>query len=347
MELSDLWMKPSSLDEKKILQSDQLHALLQAMPTGVVILDSNGIIIEANQNAVGFLGEPLHKERWINVIARSFAPRADDGHEVSLIDGRRVKVSMTALADHKGEIIVLTDLTQTRRLQQHLSQMQRLSALGEMMATLAHQVRTPLSAALLYASHLSNDKLSQSARKKFQSKLMCRLNEIEFQVSDLLMFAKDEKLSLKLIQLNDVVSHAFDVVEPIASRFGCQIQVENLQEAQIKGHKNALTSVIDNLLMNAIEADATLISMRLKDNVSWFELTIEDDGKGFESSLEKKIIEPFYTSKSHGTGLGLPIVKKVLRQHQGQLSITSEDRQGCLVMIRLPKIIEQEADHDT
>ena len=90
------------------------------------------------------MGEPLENERWLDVIHRAFSPKDDDGHEVSLKDGRRVKLAISA--SDLGQLILITDLTETRLLQSRLSDLQRLSSLGKMVASLAHQVRTPLSA---------------------------------------------------------------------------------------------------------------------------------------------------------------------------------------------------------
>ena len=160
----------SSYSSKAANMSNQMAHILQAMPSGVVIIDGDGVVTLANPVATELLGRPLQGLRWFDIIHRAFAPQDDDGHEVSLKNGRRVKLAITPLAPEPGQLIVLTDLTETRLLQKNLSHLQRLSALGKMVATLAHQVRTPLSAALLYASNLASPKLTDSARSKFQSK---------------------------------------------------------------------------------------------------------------------------------------------------------------------------------
>ena len=140
-------------------QASRLNHLLQVMPAGVIVLDGKGYVRQANEQASLLLGEPLEGELWRTIIARSFKPRADDGHEVSLFDGRRVKLSITPLVNEPGQLIVLTDLTETRQLQARLSHLQRLSSLGKMVASLAHQIRTPLSAAMLYAANLTRKNL--------------------------------------------------------------------------------------------------------------------------------------------------------------------------------------------
>lgn len=171
-------------------QASRLSHLLKVMPAGVIVIDGKGIVRQANDQARSLLGEPLEGQIWRTIISRSFKPRADDGHEVSLIDGRRVKLSITPLENEPGQLIVLTDLTETRQLQARVSHMQRLSALGKMVASLAHQIRTPLSAAMLYAANMKRKGLGEAATINFANKLSLRLKELESQVNDMLLFAK-------------------------------------------------------------------------------------------------------------------------------------------------------------
>lgn len=102
---------------------------------------------QTNPAAITLLGEPLGGERWVDVIRRCFAPRRDDGHEVSLKDGRRVSIEIRTMENQPGQLILLTDLTETRHLQSQLAHAQRLSAMGKMVASwpikFAHRCRLP------------------------------------------------------------------------------------------------------------------------------------------------------------------------------------------------------------
>ncbi|MGL5537503.1 MAG: PAS domain-containing protein, partial [Aeromonas veronii] len=150
----------------------QLYAIFKALPTGVLLLDGAGVVTRANPAAISLLGEPLEGELWRHIIARCFEPREDDGHEISLRDGRRVQLSTQPLPDQPGQLVFINDLTETRKLQDRINHMKRLSALGNMAASLAHQIRTPLSAAMLYAANLANRTLKPESRTQFQQKLM-------------------------------------------------------------------------------------------------------------------------------------------------------------------------------
>ena len=167
---------------------------------------------EANPEAQRLLEMPLVGQKWFEVIQGAFAPREDDGHEVSLRNGRKVRLAISA--SPTGQLILITDLTETRLLQSRISDLQRLSSLGRMVASLAHQVRTPLSSAMLYASNLSAPSLPSSTKQRFQAKLMDRLHDLEKQVNDMLLFAKggDNKV-VKSFTVSELVSEFSPMVE--------------------------------------------------------------------------------------------------------------------------------------
>src|SRR5690606_7651515 len=170
----------------------RLQNILDLLPGGVVIIDGHGRVREANPVARELLGEPLVGALWRDVISRCFAPRKDDGHEISLRNGRRVSLATRSLEDEPGQLVMLQDMTETRLLQEQLARHERLSSLGRMMASLAHQIPTPLAAALLYAGHLSERPLPFGQQQRFALRIKERLQELEHQIRDMLVFARGE-----------------------------------------------------------------------------------------------------------------------------------------------------------
>ena len=157
----------------------RLSYLLSALPAGIIVLDMRGCIEESNPAAIELLGEPLDGELWREIIERSFQSGSQTGQEARLTDGRTVSISTCPRGDEPGQIILLMDVTETHFLQQALSRHQRLSAMGEMSAKLAHQIRTPLASALLYTSNMNKDTLSSQEREKFVGKTLSRLQHLE------------------------------------------------------------------------------------------------------------------------------------------------------------------------
>lgn len=307
--------------ERQELQ--RLQHLLQVLPNGIVVLDQRGYVMQANPVAVAMLGEPLHGQRWLDVINRSFRPRNDDGLEVSLHDGRRVQLAISPLEPLAGQLIVLTDLTETRQLQSRLSHLQRLSSLGKMMASLAHQIRTPLSGALLYARNLRNQKLDPAAREQFSQKLLNRLTDLEQQVNDLLLFARaGREQQAQLLSMQQLLSEVFAAVEPLVLQQQGTVLVELPDpDVMVLGNHTALAGALSNLVHNALEHAGPGARIQLSAIASADErqvvLAVEDEGPGVPEHLRQQIFEPFYTTRSNGTGLGLAVVQAVATSHNG------------------------------
>jgi two-component system sensor histidine kinase FlrB len=341
------------LAEKEKL-ANRLESLLNFLPGGVVVLDSSGRVSESNPAATDLLGEPLQGELWRDVIARSFAPRQDDGHEVSLRDGRRISIQTRNLGAD-GQIILLTDQTETRRLQGELSRHERLSALGKMMGALAHQIRTPLSSAMLYAGHLCSGKLDDERRQQFSEKILGRLNNIERQVQDMLFYVKGE------LALNDVISVAqlqADLAEamevPLMTSESCCEWVINCREQYIQCNRDALIGALLNLVNNAIQAVDRKAVLRIEFNTYpqslndpklkaalnteeqrlW--IRVCDKGPGMPAELLSSVGDLFVTTKAQGTGLGLSVVKAVARAHHGKFLLQSTVGKGTCASLLLP-----------
>ena len=332
-------------------QSSQHAQIIDVMPTGMVMLDGDGVVIKINKVASLLLDEPILGQPWFDVIRRSFKPRADDWHEVSLQDGRRVKLEITTLGDQPGQLIMITDLTETRLLQGKLSQMQRLSSLGKMVSSLAHQIRTPLSAAMLYGANLSNSKLTHQSRNSFQTKLMSRLQDLEQQVNDMLLFAKSgSQQVVNALSVNDIIEESVAGVDVLAAKEKAQISIKACPEnCQILGNKTALTGAIQNLIQNSLQVikqDAHII-IETRCNDDFALISVQDNGPGISKLLAKKIFEPFYTSKVHGTGLGLAVVKAVASAHQGSVHLISKAGEGANFCLKIPLLTSQSKGQDS
>ena len=331
------------------LQASRLEHLLQVMPAGVIVIDGKGIVRQANEQAKALLGEPLEEEVWRRIITRSFKPRADDGHEVSLVDGRRVKLSITPLENEPGQLIVITDLTETRQLQARVSHMQRLSSLGKMVASLAHQIRTPLSAAMLYASNLTRKGLGQEAQEQFANKLTDRLKELESQVNDMLLFAKSgEEQVVSNITLSELLTSVEGSAQTMTVQARQTLGFSGFeQEVSITGNLTALQGALLNLIHNAsqVTPKGELVAVDASVSGNRLNIAVTDKGPGVPEGLKHKIFEPFFTTKNNGTGLGLAVVKSVVNAHNGTLSVFNTPEGGACFSVSLPCKASSQSSH--
>lgn len=328
----------NELAEKERI-ADRLENLLSVLPGGVVVIDARGRVSEANTAAKAMLGEPLEGELWRDVIQRNFCPREDDGHEISTKDGRRYSLSTRSLAED-GQIILLTDQTETRRLQGELSRHERLSALGQMVSALAHQIRTPLSAAMLYAGHLCGGALSPSQQQRFSEKLLKRLNHMERHVQDMLTFVKGELPLHDLVTTGELQKALDEEMEMVLKTSHASCQWDNqLPDQLLRCHKDALTGALLNLVNNAVQARPEGIELTIKVTThgdKHLSVSVCDNGPGMSSDVLKKAKEVFVTSKPQGTGLGLAVVESVARRHGGEFELQSEVGAGTCARVILP-----------
>ncbi len=326
------------LTEKERLAA-RLEGLLQALPGGVVVLDGEGIVQECNPAAVDLLGEPLRHRAWSEIIARAFAPRSDDGHEISLADGRRVNLSTCPLGDEPGQIILITDVTEMRRLQDRLHHQQRLAAMGETAASLAHQIRTPLASALLYASNLKRQHMSDTDRLRIGERIFQRLRHLEQLVNNMLLYARGGgETGSECFTVADLFTELQQVLDAQVQGAGIEIVVENTVERPLQGNHQMLLSALLNLCMNAIQAMGrggrlTLRAFTEADGVC---LQVIDDGPGIPAEQQAAIFDPFFTTRQEGTGLGLAVVAAVVRNHDGRIELDSAPGQGCTFSLHLP-----------
>lgn len=324
------------LAEKERL-ANRLQNLLDLLPGGVIVIDGHGLVREANPAAIDLLGSPLEGELWRHVIARCFAPREDDGHEISLKNGRRLSISTRSLDAEPGQLVLLNDLTETRHLQDQLARHERLSSLGRMVASLAHQIRTPLSAALLYASHLTEQQLPVETQQRFAGRLKERLHELEHQVRDMLVFARGELPLTDRITpsalMQSLQAAALTHVQDLPIRWQCDSHA-----GELLCNRDTLVGALLNLIENAIQASAgeARLKVHCYTRGNTLRLCVSDSGSGIEPTVLARLGEPFFTTKVTGTGLGLTVVKAVARAHQGELTLRSRVGRGTCAQVSLP-----------
>lgn len=342
--LTDLQSEKEFQVEHNHVLHGRLNVILDAVPAGIIVLDSQGRITQHNALARQLLGRDLSDRLWREVSRESFKRRSDDGHEISTLSGKRLSVTTRSVEEGAGQLVLLVDQTETRRLQAQVSHQQRLSALGQMVSALAHQIRTPLSAATLYASHLCDQPLNQTQRSKFSHKLRSRLSHMERQVRDMLLFVKGELPLNDQINRERLMAELNEALEvPVSEAKGhidWQIQGPNFN---LRCNSDALVNAVLNLVNNAFQAYDELpkpaSSKRIELTVQTVDdqlaITVRDFGPGISDPLLAKLSQPFVTTKAQGTGLGLSVVRAVVNAHFGTMQIR-QAQPGVAVHLELP-----------
>jgi two-component system sensor histidine kinase FlrB len=333
--------------EEKEALSSRLGLLLEALPGGVVVLDSTGCVVQANPAALGMLGGALAGRAWPQVEADRLAPAAEAGEwQLRGADGAPVKrwvtVSASALDAAGGRILLLSDITEARALRDQLERHRRLSAMGEMAAGLAHQLRTPLATALLYAGNLARAQLPEGERQRFAERVQARLRDLERMIQDMLTFVRGAPAARDAIRVDALLHEVMQVMEPQAGGVALQAELR-CAAACVLGHREALAGALLNLVENALQAcgPAGVVRLEAEATASAVTLRVRDSGAGMDESVQGRLFEPFFTTRNQGTGLGLAIVRTVVQSHGGEIAVQSRPGQGSVFTVVLPRCDDQ------
>lgn len=355
-----------SLEEKDRV-SNYLNNILESMTGGVLVVSLEGAITVFNKAAENITG--LSQER---VLDRPYEEimGLDAGRQLSVLhtletgmglsnreknlkraDGRIIPLGFsTALvrdteANVLGAVEVFNDLTEVKRLEAQVQRMHTLAALGEMAATVAHEIRNPLGGIAGFATLLERDLDLDDPRRRLARKItegVARLNRI---VSSLLSYTRPLTLNTRPVNLVEVVEEAVAFFE---------IDLERRPE-NIALHRNypemplacacdpeQFQQVILNLLHNATQAMAPRggaidIGLGAAPHPSLILLRISDQGMGMSPEVQERLFTPFFTTKEDGTGLGLVTSKKIVEAHGGHIQVHSEPGKGTCFTISLPQ----------
>jgi two-component system, sporulation sensor kinase B len=215
----------------------------------------------------------------------------------------------------------------------------KLNMVGQMAASIAHEIRNPLATVRGFIQHLSED--SQDKRLKRYSPLI--LNELDRTnkiITDYLSVAKPSGFQLSNLNIEDVIGDCVDLLRPFAAYSNTSIIFYRNGSHHIKGDEDHLKQAIMNVIKNGIESieNQGEISITLKEDPfsRSIHISISDNGKGMTPDELKKIGLPFYTTKTKGTGLGSMVTNKLIREMGGMIEYESEVNKGTVVKIKLP-----------
>jgi two-component system, sensor histidine kinase FlrB len=324
----------------KHLLAARMQTVLEALPGAVVVLDEAGRVSESNSIARAWLGELRTGESWSDISARAFEPALSEHGDLLQKGGRRLVLTQQALADEAGRILLLTDVTEQRQLNEVIERHRRLAALGEMVATLAHQIRTPVTSALLYTSNAARADIDQARRMLLVEKASGCLHDLEKLINDMLLFAGGHAASGDTeFTVDALLERVEDAVRPQCRDRQSLAIGASPPGVSIRGNREALAGALQNIVINALQSGASHVDIGVAKEekaIDVVEIRIDDDGPGIAPDDAEKIFEPFFTRRSGGTGLGLAVARSIVRAHQGEIRLRGTSEPGAHFLIRLP-----------
>jgi signal transduction histidine kinase len=243
----------------------------------------------------------------------------------------------------QAEVILVRRQEEQKALEIQLHQTERLAALGEMTAGVAHEIRNPLGIISSTAELLRERLARYEPQNRLAQIIVEESNRLNEKVTEFLDFARPRVPSLRPCDLEVVVNRSLELLQPEIDRRGITI----VRQYQLDGvpqtaDPDLLHQAFLNILLNAIQAmpegGQLTVSTRVRHQGPGGEIRFQDSGEGMDQETMKKVFNPFFTTKEKGSGLGLPIVKSIVETHQGSIKIDSQPGQGTEVAISLPDL---------
>ncbi|MGM0595172.1 MAG: two-component system sensor histidine kinase NtrB [Pseudomonadota bacterium] len=315
--------------------ADRLQALMDALPAAVLVLDRHGRVQEHNPAAVALLQEPLQGRLWRELIQELFMPDASSGDALALRSGRFVTLSTRPLGSEPGQVLMLHDVTDNHRLRRRLEHFQRLADMGRMAASLAHQIRTPLSTAMLYLSRLKAPRLDGERRERMVERAMGSLQGLERLITDMLLFANGKAERREPLSPRQLLEEVGAELERRCGE-GAHLHLGPLSDTPVNVNRVLLKSALENLVVNALESGAGNITLAATEEAGQCAIRVSDDGPGIPLERQERIFEPFVSHRDGGTGLGLAVVRAVAQAMGGEVVLHSRPGTGSEFILYLP-----------
>ena len=315
------------------------QTILNALGAAVIVIDRTGQVIAHNVTAKEVFPEIHNGVCWAKFISENIQDGQPHARYVRNKTDQWLEVDTRPLGESPGQVIMIRDVTVQNESETRVRRMQRLAEMGEMLAKIAHQIRTPLSTALLYASQLKPLLEQTHVHSHAQSIYVC-LHHMRQLISDMLMFSKGEQFEVGPAEFASVIRELETTFPaPIWQRVKL-IARESVGSEKILVNIKALTAALGNLIMNAVEASdqdqSIVMESYAQDGFIWIE--VRDQGHGMSPEILERVFDPFYTTKPNGTGLGMAVVRAVVEAHAGTIRINSRVHQGTVITIQLPRM---------
>lgn len=352
-----------SLQADELLEMQALHrAVVETIVDGVIVIDHRGRIEWTNAAALtmfgyderdllgenvrilmgahdaehhdGYLARYLHTgERKVIGIGREVRGQRRDGSQFPLY----LAVGETHVDGERKFTGIVRDLTETKRLELLLQERQTLARIGELASVVAHEVRNPLAAIRGVVEVIQTRFPADSPDRKILGDLLVRVDSLDQLVSDLLVYARPAP---PVFRRASMLALARDTVALVANDRGTgsvRFDVSG-DDAELWIDPAQMGRALLNLMTNAAQAmrDTGVVRITGARAGDRFRLTVADEGPGMPADVVARCLEPFFTTKTRGTGLGLPIAKRVVDEHGGTFTVTSEAGAGTQVSIELP-----------
>ena len=342
--------------QRQLQRSEQLKTkVFDWMNSALLVVDPQGFISMINRSALDLAGiedSPAALGAHLRDIFPSLADLWEQWDKSSLhrtetaMNDRILGATLAHLPEHMGSLILFSDITQIKALQDQVRQMEKLASLGELAAGLAHELKNPLAGIKASLQLSQQDNVSPQQRDKLQGIVQKDIERMDNLVQEFLAFARPEAAEPRETSLADVLRGCLENLEQLHS--GVRFEIDaSMEGVSWYWDPDQLQRILMNLLLNADQACSgqtdPMVRISLEKNRGREYLAIADNGPGLDPQMRERIFHPFVTSKKNGTGLGLSIALRLANQNRSHLSLHNRPQGGTEARLHAPR---QRDDHE-
>ncbi len=366
LENEQAYRLPGHVSNLNTLSAQTATDMLSRLSEGVLLFDGDGRVLFGNPAAYRLLSldrqtsgrlvsEILDADCELAGLARralvgETAVDQDVQHTPPSGDTRWLRTSfqtLTAAASHPALVLLaLREISELKRAEREMWQAEKMSALGRLASSVAHEVRNPLGAVDIQLQLLQEDlaDLQTALPRRVGERLntaRAEMRRLDGIVQNFLRFSRPPALNLQRVGANDLLAHIVALVEPEARERQIALELELADDLPlIMADDNLLSQAILNVIINAFQAvgkePAVLLGTHLDKDSGHVQFRVADNGSGIAAADLERVFEYYYTTKDTGTGLGLSITQRIVHQHQGLIDVESAVGSGTAVTISLP-----------
>lgn len=335
---ASLTSQVEALSADLVLAHARLEALLNALPAAVILIE-DGRVSHFNAAATRLVSSLKTGATW--TLPKDWYPGSGPDEFHLDLGGETRTLQIQKNEDGLRSVIQIQDITANLKTVEEKERIDRLASMGQMSAGIAHQLRTPLSTALLYCSHLCSEQLEEIERKQFSEKLQRQLIHLERLATEMLQFVRSRPLATKLEDLNALVTSACHHIDGLFERSNVRLDLRLTEtKTEVLVERNTFVSAIVAILENAVQASESgrQIFVSTQTDSRRCRIIIEDTGSGIPQEMLARLFEPFSTNRASGTGLGLAIARNTIQSHRGEISAQNVPNSGARFTISLPAL---------
>lgn len=338
------------MSQTKIAESfsnltDQAN-LLDELPLAALLLKSDGQITYCNDLAIALFDALIINKSWLDVIKEHISLISSGGQYITLKNNKTIAVRTQAIKSLNAQLLILIDITDIKKENDQIHKLNNLKSISQMSSTLAHQLKTPLTTAMIHLSTLEKRALEKGEKNEYivqrVSKIKDQLSQIKNLIESELSLFKTSDLQVESVNLIVLLKELVEEYSQVHTSLSFKFQEQaDANPYFIYCNKVSLKSGFQNIIDNAVEAsDANgFIDINFYVNENMVFINIIDYGSGIKESEVDKISTPYFTTKKSGTGLGVPIAKAIFEAHGGGLQFSST-KKYTVFTIYLPKAKE-------